>query len=60
MKKQLYKKRKHSIIIYVLHGDVIGFDSNLEAQIASSGWLLWPLKKSKIKINADNQLAYAA
>ena len=38
----------------------MGFDSNLEVQVASSGWSLWPLKKSEIKINADNQLAYAA
>lgn len=26
-----------------VYGGVIGFDSNLEVQIASSGWLLWPL-----------------
>ena len=32
----------------------------LDTLIASSGWLLWPLKKSRIKTNADNQLAYAA
>ena len=38
----------------------MGFDSNLEMQIASSGWSLRPLKKSEIKLNADNQLAYAA
>ena len=39
----------------------MGFDSNLEVQVASSGWSLWPLKKSEIKINADNrELAYAA
>lgn len=30
-------------------GDVLVFDSIPEAYVASSGWLLWPLKKSKNK-----------
>ena len=50
-------KIQYNINVY---GDVIGFDGFFEIQIASSGWSLWPLKKSEIKINADNKLAYAA
>ena len=32
-----------------LRGGVNGFDSYLEVFIASSGWLLWPLKIKQIK-----------
>ena len=41
-------------------GMYFGFDGIFEVSIASSGWSLWPLKKSEIKINADKELAYAA
>lgn len=41
-KKILYILKKWYIIL-MLYGDVFGFDNNLEVQIASSGWLLWPL-----------------
>lgn len=32
-----------------IYGDVTGFDSYKEIFIASSGWLLWPLKIKQIK-----------
>ena len=39
----------------------IGFDSNPEVTIASSGWLLRPLKKAELNIKADRkELAFAA
>lgn len=34
---------KQNIAYNRIYGDVNGFDIFLEALIASSGWLLWPL-----------------
>jgi len=55
-KKVAYNKRRR-----FLYGDVLGFDSNLETPIASSGFSLATKKNGKLNLNADNrELAYAA